>query len=101
MLAPVLCQPSFPVPVTGSHASTFDIAPTGLAAVRDRCEREGLTVMGLRFRADRLVPGARFAFLRRELWLPWSGPGSFTPARPARVMHIPTAPTPGNPSPQR
>ncbi|MYX07589.1 dienelactone hydrolase [Streptomyces sp. SID8375] len=67
LLAPVLSQPSMPLPVTKSRAGTTDISAEELAAVRGRCEREGLRVMGLRFRGDRLVPGDRFAFLRREL----------------------------------
>lgn len=67
LLAPVLSQPSLPLACTRSRAGGIDISPRELAAVRLRCEREGLQVMGLRFRGDRLVPGDRFAYLRREL----------------------------------
>ncbi|WP_043263087.1 dienelactone hydrolase family protein [Streptomyces sp. CT34] len=67
LLAPVLSQPSLPLPVTKSRAGRIDISAEDLAVVRGRCERDGLEVMGLRFRGDRLVPGDRFAFLRREL----------------------------------
>ncbi|MEU9374226.1 dienelactone hydrolase family protein [Streptomyces sp. NPDC048255] len=67
LLAPVLSQPSLPLACTRSRAGGIDISPGELAAVRLRCEREGLQVMGLRFRGDRLVPGDRFAYLRREL----------------------------------
>ncbi|MDI3423480.1 dienelactone hydrolase family protein [Streptomyces luteolus] len=67
MLAPVLSQPSLPMPVTRRHRAGIDISPADLAKVKDRCARGGLTVHGLRFRSDRLVPGERFAFLRREL----------------------------------
>ncbi|MFG2395550.1 dienelactone hydrolase family protein [Streptomyces lydicus] len=67
LLAPVLSQPSLPLPVTRSRAAVIDISPQDLATVRARCERDGLEVMGLRFCGDRLVPGDRFAFLRREL----------------------------------
>ncbi|MFE1172515.1 dienelactone hydrolase family protein [Streptomyces sp. NPDC058773] len=67
LLAPVLSQPSLPVAVTRSRAGRIDISAEELATVRGRCEREGLRVVGLRFRGDRLVPGDRFAFLRREL----------------------------------
>ncbi|KUJ70433.1 dienelactone hydrolase [Streptomyces albus subsp. albus] len=67
LVAPVLSQPSLPLALTGSRAGGIDISAEDLAAVRGRCERDGLTVMGLRFRGDRLVPGDRFAFLRREL----------------------------------
>ncbi|WP_328383659.1 dienelactone hydrolase family protein [Streptomyces sp. NBC_00400] len=67
LLAPVLSQPSLPLPLTRSRAAGIDISAEDLAAVRGRCERADLRVMGLRFRSDRLVPGDRFAFLRREL----------------------------------
>ncbi|MGW3327994.1 dienelactone hydrolase family protein [Streptomyces virginiae] len=67
LVAPVLSQPSLPLACTASRARTIDISPEDLAVVRGRCEREGLQVLGLRFRGDRLVPGDRFAHLRREL----------------------------------
>ncbi|MGY5126588.1 dienelactone hydrolase family protein [Streptomyces nigrescens] len=67
LLAPVLSQPSLPLALTKSRAGNIDISAEDLATVRGRCEREGLRVVGLRFRGDRLVPGDRFAFLRREL----------------------------------
>ncbi|MFB7463557.1 dienelactone hydrolase family protein [Streptomyces sp. NPDC056224] len=67
LVAPVLSQPSLPLACTKSRAGTIDITPGELAVVRRRCEREGLQVLGLRFRGDRLVPGDRFAYLRREL----------------------------------
>lgn len=65
VLAPVLSQPSLPF---GPHAKDgIDCSVEELAVVRERCRTEGLTVLGLRFRGDPLVPGERFAFLRREL----------------------------------
>ncbi|MFI8519819.1 dienelactone hydrolase family protein [Streptomyces sp. NPDC085481] len=67
LIAPVLSQPSLPVAVSAGRSRTIDISPEELAVVRGRCEREGLQVMGLRFKGDRFVPGDRFAFLRREL----------------------------------
>ncbi|MGW6984491.1 dienelactone hydrolase family protein [Streptomyces sp. NPDC054932] len=67
LVAPVLSQPSLPLACTASRAGAIDISPEDLAVVRGRCEREGLQVMGLRFHGDRLVPGDRFAYLRREL----------------------------------
>ncbi|MGW1376868.1 dienelactone hydrolase family protein [Streptomyces sp. NPDC002446] len=67
LVAPVLSQPSLPLALTKRQAAGIDIGAEDLAAVRARCERDGLRVMGLRFRGDRLVPGDRFAFLRREL----------------------------------
>ncbi|WP_405427801.1 dienelactone hydrolase family protein [Streptomyces erythrochromogenes] len=67
LIAPVLSQPSLPLPCTPGRAASVDISPQDLAVVRGRCEREGLQVLGLRFRGDRLVPADRFAYLRREL----------------------------------
>ncbi|MGE7387996.1 dienelactone hydrolase family protein [Streptomyces sp. NPDC004126] len=67
LLAPVLSQPSLPLALAPGRAGLIDISPEDLAVVRGRCEREGLQVLGLRFRGDRLVPGDRFAYLRREL----------------------------------
>lgn len=32
-----------------------------------RCAKQGLKVMGLRFKGDVMVPGARFDFLREQL----------------------------------
>ncbi|MER7763923.1 dienelactone hydrolase family protein [Streptomyces sp. NPDC097619] len=67
MLAPVLSQPSLPLPVGARRSGTIDVSAEELAVVRGRCEREGLQVLGLRFRGDRYVPGDRFRFLEREL----------------------------------
>ena len=66
LLAPVVSQPSLPFGVTKRHRATIDISADDLAAVKQRCDA-GLEVIGLRFTGDRLVPGERFEFLRREL----------------------------------
>lgn len=66
LLAPVLSQPSMPVALTRSRKSTIDISPEDLAVVKQRCA-DGLEVLGLRFRSDRMVPSERFRFLEREL----------------------------------
>lgn len=66
LLAPVLSQPSLPFAATKRRRRTIDIAPDDLAVVKQRCA-QGLEVLGLRFRSDRLVPGERFRFLEREL----------------------------------
>ncbi len=67
LLAPVLSQPSMPVAIGRSRARSIDIAPEELAIVKQRCANDGLEVLGLRFKSDRLVPAARFEFLREEL----------------------------------
>ncbi len=66
MLAPVLSQPSLPFAVLPGRARAIDVSESDLALVQARCAR-GLEVMGLRFQGDRLVPGARFAYLREIL----------------------------------
>lgn len=66
LLAPVLSQPSLPFGVTAAHRRSIDISPEDLAVVKQRCAR-GLSVLGLRFTGDRLVPAERFEYLREQL----------------------------------
>lgn len=67
LLAPVLSQPSMPLGITRDRKRNIDISPEDLTKVKDRCANQGLQVLGLRFKGDRLVPGARFEFLRDHL----------------------------------
>lgn len=67
VVAPVLSQPSLPVAVTKARRHAIDCSASDLATVRSRCEDEGLSVLGLRFRGDRLSPAGRFQFLREQL----------------------------------
>ena len=55
-----------PVALTGAQKRSIDISPADLEIVKGRCAR-GLTVLGLRFDSDKLVPPERFAFLREQL----------------------------------
>jgi dienelactone hydrolase len=57
MLAPVLSQPSLPLDDPGG----LEIAPEELAAVRQRLERDDLTVMAYRFSGDQFCRAQRFA----------------------------------------
>lgn len=57
LLAPVLCQPSLPLNEPGG----LEIAPAELAAVKQRLERENLTVRAYRFEGDRYCTSQRFA----------------------------------------
>ena len=66
LLAPVLSQPSMPLPIGRKRKETIDISDADLAKVKDRCAA-GLEVIGMRFTSDRLVPSERFRFLEREL----------------------------------
>jgi dienelactone hydrolase len=57
MLAPVLAEPTLPL---GDPAG-LEIAPDELVAVRERLERDDLTVMAYRFKGDRFCRAQRFA----------------------------------------
>jgi dienelactone hydrolase len=57
MLAPVLSQPSLPL----DDPAGMHIAPDELVAVRQRLERDDLTVMAYRFAGDRFCTAQRFA----------------------------------------
>src|SRR5579871_5053092 len=57
MLAPVLSQPSLPL----KDPAGLEIAPEEIRAVRDRLEREDLTVLAYRFAGDRFCRAERFA----------------------------------------
>lgn len=66
LLAPVLSQPSLPMPVSPAHARDLGLSEADLEVVRQRCEDEDLCILGLRFRGDAMSPGARFERLERE-----------------------------------
>lgn len=63
MLAPVVCQPSLPM----DNPAGMNMAPEELAAVRERLEREDLTVMAYRFDGDRHCRAERFAAFAEAL----------------------------------
>jgi len=67
VVAPVLSQPSMPA-VAGSRkrAAGFDASPAEVACARRRFAEENLSMIGLRYRSDVLVPDARFESYRRE-----------------------------------
>src|SRR6266436_132985 len=57
MLAPVLSQPALPL----NDPAGLESAAEEIKAVRDRLEREDLTVMAYRFEGDKFCPAQRFA----------------------------------------
>jgi dienelactone hydrolase len=63
MLAPVLSQPSLPLDNPGG----LDIAPDELKALRERLERDDLTIMAYRFEGDPFCRAERFAALSQAL----------------------------------
>jgi dienelactone hydrolase len=67
VVAPVLSQPS--LPIAGKRpkpSSEIGLSPVEIACVKSRLAEEGLSVIGLRFKSDTLVPDARFETYRRE-----------------------------------
>jgi dienelactone hydrolase len=67
VLAPVLSQPSTPIPLTLRHRRDPGLSEVELNAVKDRVAKDGLCAMGLRFSEDKLSPGERFATLKERL----------------------------------
>lgn len=57
MLAPVLSQPSLPM----NEPDGLEISPEDLIAVKNRLDREDLTVLAYRFQGDRFCTAQRFA----------------------------------------
>lgn len=67
VVAPVLSQPSMPVPVgSEKRAAGIDASPQEVACARRRFAEEDLSMIGLRFKSDSMVPDARFETYRRE-----------------------------------
>ena len=67
LLAPVLSQPSMPLAIGRQRSRNIDISPEDLQVVKQRCARDDLKVIGMRFTSDRLVPSGRFRFLEEQL----------------------------------
>ncbi|WP_433004638.1 dienelactone hydrolase family protein [Kribbella sp. CA-294648] len=67
VLAPVMSQPSTPLPLSASRRRDPGLSRDELAQVVERTRTDGLCVLGLRFSGDRLAPKERFATLREHL----------------------------------
>jgi dienelactone hydrolase len=63
MLAPVLAEPTLPL----NDPAGLEIAPEELTAVRERLQREDLTVMAYRFEGDQFCRAERFAAYSQAL----------------------------------
>jgi len=66
VVAPVLSQPSLPLPIGRQRRAALALSSADRTALRQRAA-EGLCVMGLRFSTDTKSPPERFDTLRREL----------------------------------
>jgi dienelactone hydrolase len=65
VVAPVLSQPSLPLPAgSGQRAAGIDASADEIACARRRFQDEGLSMIGLRFFGDGYVPDARFEALK-------------------------------------
>ena len=67
VLAPVLGQPSVPLPITPARRRNPGVSEKEMARVVQRATDEGLCALGLRFTQDPLVPAERFQTLRQRL----------------------------------
>jgi dienelactone hydrolase len=81
MLAPVLSQPSLPL----NNPAGIEIAPDEVKAVRERLEREDLTVLAYRFAGDKFCMAQRFAAYRARSATASSG-GCFRTARRTPIL---------------
>ncbi len=66
VIAPVMSQPSLPLPIGARRRRDLGISEGDLAIIKDRTT-DGLCAMGLRFSGDRVAPAERFARLQQEL----------------------------------
>jgi dienelactone hydrolase len=62
VMAPVLSQPSLPLPIGKERRAGLHLSPQDLAAAKSR----GIPVLGLRFTGDSMCPAERFERLRAE-----------------------------------
>ena len=67
VLAPVLSQPSVPLPLGRTRRADTGLSDAEMATVVDRAANDGLCAMGLRFSEDPVVSAERFAALKDRL----------------------------------
>ena len=67
VLAPVLSQPSVPLPLGRARRRDPGLSDAELTTVAERCANDGLCAMGLRFSEDFTSPGERFTTLKERL----------------------------------
>ena len=70
VVAPVLSQPSLPLPMGPGgkrRGGAIGVSPAEIKCARQRMEDEDLTMLGLRFEGDSYVPPERFDALRAAL----------------------------------
>jgi dienelactone hydrolase len=67
VLAPVLSQPSVPLPLTPAHKRDPGLSEREMEVIEKRAADEGLCALGLRFSGDPMAPGERFTTLKDRL----------------------------------
>ena len=67
VLAPVMSQPSVPLPLTLKHRRDPGVSEAEMQVIEKRAADEGLCVMGLRFSEDAMSPRDRFTTLKNRL----------------------------------
>ena len=67
VLAPVLSQPSVPLPLTAAQKRDPGLSEREMKVIEKRAAEDGLCALALRFSADPLVPSERFAALKDRL----------------------------------
>ncbi|AFM18782.1 dienelactone hydrolase-like enzyme [Mycolicibacterium chubuense NBB4] len=67
VLAPVMSQPSVPLPLTLKHRRDPGVSEAEMQVIEKRAADEGLCVMGLRFSEDAMAPRDRFTTLKNRL----------------------------------
>lgn len=67
VLAPVLSQPSVPLPLGLTRRSDTGLSESEMSTIVDRATNEGLCAMGLRFSEDWMSPRDRFTALKQRL----------------------------------
>ena len=66
LLAPILSQPSLPLPLRKKQRRSLGISNQDLAAVRNRTTEDDICILGLRFSEDSMAPRERFERLNKE-----------------------------------
>ncbi len=67
VLAPVLSQPSVPLPLTPSMKRDPGLSEREMKIIEKRAADDGLCALGLRFSGDPMAPGERFTTLKERL----------------------------------
>ena len=73
VVAPVLSQPSLPLPIGKKARARIDASPAEKACARNRFDAEGLNLIGLAFHDDPFVPPERFKALKAEFGAKFDG----------------------------